>query len=582
MQTPSTRAGKPRRIAITAMAVALCLLLSACSSFSFPWESGSNYDHEAGGRRTIPYSEMEYKRPDAEAIKTRLGELTEGIQNAASYEELKALDEESEAMSEDYATMRSQANLKKYHDVNDSYWEEEYRYLEDQSVEISNLINDLNRAIIEGPYADDYRQAVGDYVYQSMVDSLRLNSVEVADYKKERAQLNADYNKEISTLTVSYEGEEYTMADLNEMEDPYQQIGLMLLFYEENADHFTEMYARMVELDKQTAATLGFASAADMYYLSFTRDYTPADTLALCEKIKEIFVPLVPQVMGYYEDSGTTKLDKTFKAVPGMVANVSDELAEAWDHMITYKLYDYEPLPGKQSGVAFTTQLYLWDAPFCYGYYTDDMYSASTVVHEFGHYYENWLYYDTDVVQNLDIAEVYSQGLELLMQPYYDKLTNKPEEARLVSLRNFLQAITYQAMLEEFQLRLYELDSFTSEEVGMLYADILREYNYDDYVMAYEGEPDNSWYSITHLFDAPFYTISYTTSAMAALQIWAESQQDWRTGADTYLRLIHEDQNQPFYQLLEQAGLKRVDDEAVMQEIAGYFSDSFAEVDTAA
>ena len=51
------------------------------------------------------------------------------------------------------------------------------------------------------------------------------------------------------------------------------------------------------------------------------------------------------------------------------------------------------------------------------------------------------------------------------------------------------------------------------------------------------GGRGNEWLSTSHLFTSPFYYAAYGTSALAALDLFAESRSDYAAAVDTYLRL---------------------------------------------
>ena len=580
------------------LALALCLVftLSACGKppleFDFPFDlpffgskDAEKPEKEKRERRTVDYAAMNYERPDMDALKAEMLDMTKALEAVHSFDELMDLDDKVGELSEQFNTMHTLASLKKYHDATDTYFEEEYRFLEDAGVELTTLLNNYNRVIVDGPYAKQYEEEVGSYVYQSILDSLLLDSESVQKYKKERAQLNADYNKKLATLKVTYEGEEYTVEDLYSADSAAMYAQLWDLLYNQNAKEFTEMYARMIELDKQTAFELGFNSPAEMYYLSYSRDYSVDDALKLCENVKKHIVPLLPLLYGNLYESGEMPQDSAFAGMPGALAEVDGELSEAWDFMLEYGMYDTDPLPNKQSGIGFTTSIPAYDTPFIFMSWDDGLSSLTTLTHEFGHFYDFWLHYDDDVVFNLDVAETYSQGLELLMHDLYGNFTgtaNADEEAlynaQMASLQGMAaNTLIYQCVLEEFQIRAYELDSFDSAILGRLYAEVLAEYGYGAAVMPDAFGADNSWFSVTHVFDSPFYTISYVTSATAALQIWALGQDNWNSAVDTYLEMIRADQNQPFSSLLKEVGLKPPHDESVMKTIAEDFETVFSE-----
>ena len=143
-----------------------------------------------------------------------------------------------------------------------------------------------------------------------------------------------------------------------------------------------------------------------------------------------------------------------------------------------------------------------------------------------------------------------------------------------------MNPLTDQVMLEDFQQQLYALDTFDTAVISQLYAETLRSYGYSPFTDS-KGN-DDSWLQIPHLFDNPFYTISYFTSACVALQIWEISQTDWRAAADIYLDLIHADQNQPFVPLVQSVGLNSPFDKETLQDIATTMSTVFSEEAAAA
>ncbi|MDL2324238.1 hypothetical protein LJC61_03680 [Ruminococcaceae bacterium OttesenSCG-928-A16] len=571
---------------LSTIALTLCtvFLLTGCGilpSFIAGNKPNSPTTEQDDDRRVIPYASMEYVRPDVDAIKARLAELTEEIKTAESFEELLRLDDEASELGEHFSTMSTLAMLKTYHNATDTFFEEEYRYCEDRGVELGNFGNDLNRAIIESPYADEYREYYGDYVFESIENSLLLNSVEVEPLKQRRNQLNIDYNNALATLTLKRDGKEYTTEDIYGLYNPNDSSSIdvyfdyLMAYYSENAEQFAGYYIEMIALDKEIAAKLGFETPEEMYYLTYSRDYTPADALDYCQNAKDIFVPLAQQVYAYETYLIEMDLDKTMDTMPKALKKIDPTLVDTWEQMVEYGLYDFAPLPNKQSGIAFSTYLPEYDTPFLYSYWENEFYDATTLMHEFGHFNDNWQHYDEAIVDNLDIAETYSQGLELLMNAQFRSFTEYYEPAQEAHLKNFMNPLTYQAMLEEFQQELYAMETLDSDNIAKLYADMQIEYGYEDSVFDDGNGRDYSWFQITHLFDAPFYTISYWTSACVALQIWAISRDDYSAAVEIYNNLLTANQNQPFNQLVTSVGLQSPSYVETLQDIAESFVDFY-------
>lgn len=534
--------------------------------------TGENQYSQSYERRTIPYSQMEYVRPDVEAIRTRCEELADQIPDAADFAAVMAIDQEMGALFEDFQTMRQLAFLRSYQDTEDTFYEEENSFFDDVTVEVSLIGNDFNRALLESQWAEEYEREVGSHSYQQIENSLLLNSASVEAYKTERLRLETDYDRFSSTYTTSYEGTEYTLTDINNLDSYNLYQMLVNQFYEEHGDEFAAMLSRMIELDKLTAHELGFQSAIEMNHLSYDRDYSTDDARQLIKNVQQYLVPILWDVWGDY-DSGSMDMATTFAELPSALAQVDPELAEAWDYMIANELYDTEARATKMTSMQFCATISSYDAPFILTYWDDSFRSATTLVHEFGHFFDGYVNYDK-AGSSLDAAEIYSQGLELLMYPLYDNLTPYAEMAELENLSSMLvNGLIFQSALEEFQFRIYELETFDMEILGTLYAQVMYEFGIG--ADPERDGPNHRWMEIGHIFTSPFYTISYVTSAAAALQIWAVSQEDWNEGVQVYLDLVHAPQNQPFNDLLVSAGLKPVHDAETMRDIAGYYEDVF-------
>ena len=149
----------------------------------------------------------------------------------------------------------------------------------------------------------------------------------------------------------------------------------------------------------------------------------------------------------------------------------------------------------------------------------NDYRDASTVIHEFGHYYNFYLMPEPqwNDSNNLDAAEIHSQALELLMHPYYDQFfsADQAEGQKIFSIYSMLSAILQGCAEDEFQQAVFANPDLTLDEVNESHAEIM--FNYTGAEMAYE------WVEIHHHFETPFYYISYATSAISALEIWAQS-----------------------------------------------------------
>ncbi len=573
---------------LRALVLVLCavLLLAACTPKSgalLPGAPGGAGDGSGGenpeaprARRTIPYAEMEYQRPDTETMKARTAELAALLPKAPNYAAVQEMDAEVTGLVEAFKTQYHLATLAASHDVTDSFYQEETVWLAEEAVALDQLVTEFNRGLVEGPFAGDFRAELGSYYFEQLRLSTAFTSPEVEAWQKEHSTLYREYEKMISTLTVNDSaGEAYTLEEVQAVANIFEYNELMFEYMRNYLEDYVALYARMIELDKLTAQQLGFADPATMYYLRYGRDYSPADAKAMFAQVKEKLVPLMPLLQRY--DIEGIPYRKALSATGEALRSMDPEFAEAWDFMLEYGLYDMEGGENKRPYVAFCGELPAYDAPFLFQNYDDSFWAVNTIFHEFGHFYDYWLRYDTTVIFNLDIDETYSQGLEMLMLPQHGRFTEKPELTQAEVLAGMMMnSILYQSALEGFQLLAYELEEVNAVTLGQLYAQMMEGYGFG---AAYENDENGtpvSWIFVPHFFDDPFYTASYVTSAAAALQLWVQSQNDWDAALETYQALIHANQNQPFTALLESAGLRSPMDAGVIDEIARLFVENLS------
>ena len=103
-----------------------------------------------------------------------------------------------------------------------------------------------------------------------------------------------------------------------------------------------------------------------------------------------------------------------------------------------------------------------------------------SLTHEFGHFAAAleeevpWLYRPNCV----DVCEIQSQGLELLMLHYKEELFGDlAEDAQLQNLGNTMDSIVAGALLDEFETTVYENPDLTLEEMNQLFGDLNAQYD---------------------------------------------------------------------------------------------------------
>ena len=187
--------------------------------------------------------------------------------------------------------------------------------------------------------------------------------------------------------------------------------------------------------------------------------------------------------------------------------------------------------------------IYLADEqlPFIFMQWDNSFDNCSTITHEFGHFSHYYLnpHYGWNRSDPLDIDEIDSQGLELLMLKNYDYFygSRKADSLQGSQLLEAIYIIISGCMEDEFQQTIYDSPDMTLDEINQLYGRLAEEYGLAE-LFDYLG---NEWVAIPHTFQSPLYYFSYAASMIVAVELWELEQENDSRAQDAYLTI----QNRP-------------------------------------
>lgn len=310
-------------------------------------------------------------------------------------------------------------------------------------------------------------------------------------------------------------------------------------------DAAAELYLRLVALRREEAARAGYDNYVDYAYLEYyAREYDTMDTKRLHEIVRKRYAPLYIRCLQELEsrdcpwdDDDVPSVDKLLADLRAHIGDVSEELVEAMDYMLRNGLYCIGGEPLADAG--FTDMLASYHAPFLFNEIHDRYRAYTDTVHEFGHF--NASYHDPTPMlfqmNNVDLAEIQSQGLEMLMIPcLQDVLAGSDEDARsyvaLTALSFMLRGVVEGCLIDEFEQTVYRDPDITAEGLFALNQSLYHAYGFDQL-----DDYDLLWCDVRHIFQRPLYYISYVVSALPALDIWLLSQEDPAAAAEKYLNV---------------------------------------------
>lgn len=548
---------------LTALLLALVMLVSLCGCdiydvydiydafFAEDDKSAAELISKTGngGRDNIvSFDEMEYKRPDIDALKAKAQDVEDLLGNFFKVKDVIIELDKFVDLYNNFYTMMNLACVRYDMDTRDEFYFEEYSYCTEAAGDVEYLTDELlldcsNSSMCD--YLD--KHFFGGLLEEqySVTDGTGYTpSDELAELERKEAELENDY----SELYAKYSG----AFDNGKFKKPNEEIA--------------RIYIELIKLRHDIAEQRNMKSYEELAYLDNGRDYTAADLDGYIKAIKQYIVPLYKKADSkkMYDRSLVSAMSpKTaLSTVTGTVEGLNKDIDEALGYMLKYKLYDTGMSDNKYNQ-SYVLYLNDYDSPFLFcspSGYSD---TVLTIVHEFGHYVDGYLNYGLN--DSIDTSEVFSQGMEYLL------LCNMDDAGQLTRYKMLdeLELYAYQACLNEFEHRAYALDEkeLTVETLNSLYSELLEEYGLTD---DYKGL---DWISITHLFTSPFYVISYCVSDSAAFELYNMELKKSGSGLEMYMKLLEESTSYDFLDLLEECGMSSAISADTVKEIAATLAD---------
>lgn len=535
---------------LLAAVLAVCLLACACGP-SVRLEPYKRAVHEE-----VDFTQLEYARPDIDALDAKIDAALAATEEGDAQQALTLYDELLRGLNE-LDTMGSVASIRYDLDLSDEYYQEENLLISDNYTRLDNRMNELTGAILESPFEKDARGHWGEGFIERYEINSKLNSPEIEALSAREDELVSEYQKaSAEEFTVEHNGEELTIDDLDLSTD--EGMALYDKISAKRNAALGQYYLDLIDVRVEIAQKLGYDSYADYAYDLLGRDFTKEEAAAFSDAVEEwlSFVGIVGMVYSYSQpdsvaetlagvplEDGFSYLEKALKA-EAFPASMS----EALDYMRRNHLCDIGGGSSRMSA-GYSTTLAQYAAPFIFintDYYTD----PGTLFHEFGHYHN--FYCEEEMIWNdgisLDLAEVHSQGLELLMFSTYEEMYGTDAEwIEYNQVVNIIYSILSGCTEDAFQQAVFENPDMTLEEMNSLHAELTERF------MGYTDP--YGWVDIHHHFETPFYYISYATSALSALELWVDSLENREKAVEIYSSLTQYCANADYRETLQTVGL---------------------------
>lgn len=536
----------------------LSLLLSViilCGIYGCKHRGGSDPDHAY--HTELSFSELADSGTDAALELARAREMLFRIERG----ELTGLhaQETLDARTEAYQKLETDAAIAYVRyctDVTNEANKQAYDALSLQVSALACVLVDAALLLKDDPTLTDRYDAE---TVEALIAEDRLSDPSVLPLLERERELVGAYEALSDTLTVERNGKIRTGDEI--LSDSTLSAEDFETLYEAYLDLFNReagtIFLELIRVRREIAERLGYGTYAEYRYDCFGRDYTPDDAARLSERVREALVPVFLKTQqAYYGAAGPLygaafDREPTMARIASAVAEVLPALSEPWDYMISHEMYDlgtdFKRMPG-----SFTTYFATYGTPFLFSSWTGGFDAIPAVIHEFGHFAAFYLNGNgTRAADALDLAEIDSQGLELLTVLRYDTIYGDLSEAAETAERFYALYTLIDGCVEDaFQQFAYAQQEPTLDALNAEYERLCAEYGLDTL-----GVESRSWTQIPHTFQSPFYYISYATSMTAALELYLTGKTDPDAARDAYRAVLFRAHGTRFREWMESTGL---------------------------
>jgi len=453
-------------------------------------------------------------------------------------------------------------------------------------------------------FIDGYHYCIDQYRYASIIAD---STAEEEDYTRESAILAFAQNFEVWDQEIDlamaksiYRNDFFEGMSEDEINDyiagldpettaegnKYQEaMDNALAEYKSGTTPAFQALTTYVQNATEYAKLQGYTSYIDYAYENvYGREYTPSETNSLVENIAEYIVPVYEYTQNKFntfQASSSTNKDwnifvNLYYAFFGGYFDQLESYAKqiGGDYEKNFKQYfvdgDYF-YSGNTENKNVTGYVGTYANGHPLMFLGANYQGINTFIHEFGHYNAKCTKGDFG---SYDLAETQSQGNEMLFYTYFANQgavkKSVVEQYSNFMIYNMCNSILVGYLYNEVEKYLYTTDLTTLTENKL-------SNKWNDVCAASGLDALKNGFDISILLNYNCYYISYSTSAIAALEVYAKGLQNWEEAINSYTVIYQQHADDAtFTSVLVDSGLYSVFDEEAYKLIATAFSSAYA------
>lgn len=231
--------------------------------------------------------------------------------------------------------------------------------------------------------------------------------------------------------------------------------------------------------------------------------------------------------------------------------------------MVSEGYMDLDSRIGKAPG-GFNYPLYESNIPFIFMNAAGTLQDVETMVHECGHAIHSCLTASLPLIEfkslPSEVAELASMSMELISMEHWHHFFTNPDDLRRAKrsqLEGTISVLSWVAIVDEFQHRLYENPTHSIEERDTIWQTILDSYDTKmvDWTQLSQYRKSN-WQRQLHIFEVPFYYIEYGIAQLGAIAIWRNYLKNPEQTLNAYEQFLSLGYTVPIPEIYKTAGIE--------------------------
>ena len=550
----------------------------------------------------MKFPEMQYRRPDIDAMIALCKTAEEGIKNAPDAQTVLTIYRNLMQEQAHFYSMASLAYIRFTLNTKDDFYNTEKTFLDEQSPLLQGPAQSVDMALMNSPFRAELEEELGTLLFKNLEISVRSFREELVPLMQEANKLESAYQELYASATVEWEGETIPLPMLGlYKESPDRATRKKAFekeggFFDAHREELDTIFDKLVKNRNAQARLLGHENYLQLGYDRLGRNcYGYNELKAFRKQIAEDLVPVVTmtkedqkkrigvdEIHLYDHDflfadgnalpKGTP--DDILAAGKKMYDEMNPETAEFIDFMYENQLLDVLSKEGKAPG-GYCSTIEDYKAPFIFSNFNGTADDVDVLTHEAGHAFAAFRAFKNNLPlyarsPTMEACEVHSMSMEFLTQDFHHLFFGEnTAKYEYVHAANALSFIPYGCMVDEFQHIMYENENLTPDERNQVWLDLEKKYrphlHQEDLPFYGRG---SGWQFKLHIYLHPLYYIDYCMAQAVAFRFWTMSLKDPADAWKRYLAFVDLGGTVTFEEAVRAAGLPLPYDEGSMGEVA--------------